>query len=72
MNKNGILNHVKEMISKLRRVSDKMSKVLEYHQALGLVPGQELDSKCLALKKQQSLDQVKVKKNLTFIKNTDF
>ena len=48
------------MISKLRRVSDKMSKVLEYHQALGLVPGQELDSKCLALKKQQSLDQVKV------------
>ena len=37
-----------------------MSNVLEYHQALGLVPLQELDTKCLALKKQQSLDQVKV------------
>ena len=55
-----MLKHVKEIISKLRTVSDKMSNVLEYHQALGLVPLQELDTKCLALKKQQSLDQVKV------------
>ena len=60
LNKTGVLKHVKEIISKLRTVSDKMSNVLEYHQALGLVPLQELDTKCLALKKQQSLDQVKV------------
>ena len=58
-----MLKHVKEIISKLRTVSDKMSNVLEYHQALGLVPLQELDTKCLALKKQQSLDQVKVDNN---------
>ena len=60
LNKTGILKHVKEIISKLRIVSDRMSAVLEYHQALGLVPLHELDQKCLALKKQQSLDQVKV------------
>ena len=59
LNKTGILKHVKEIISKLRTVSDKMSNVLEYHQSLGLVPLQELDQKCLALKKQQSIDQVK-------------
>ena len=59
LNKTGILKHVKEIISKLRIVSDRMSRVLEYHQALGLVPLHELDQKCLALKKQQSLDQVK-------------
>ena len=63
LNKTGILKHVKEIISKLRIVSDKMSNVLEYHQALGLVPLHELDQKCLALKKQQSLDQVKVMLN---------
>ena len=63
LNKTGILKHVKEIISKLRIVSDKMSNVLEYHQALGLVPLHELDQKCLALKKQQSLDQVKVIQN---------
>ena len=50
---------MKEIISKLRTVSDKMSNVLEYHQSLGLVPLQELDQRCLALKKQQSIDQVK-------------
>ena len=59
LNKTGILKHVKEIISTLRTVSDRMSSVLEYHQALGLVPLHELDQKCLALKKQQSLDQVK-------------
>ena len=62
LNKTGILKHVKEIISKLRIVSDKMRNVLEYHQALGLVPLHELDQKCLALKRQQSLDQVKVGK----------
>lgn len=51
---------MKEIISKLRTVSTKMGNVLEYHQALGLVPLHELDQKCLALKKQQSLEQVKV------------
>ena len=60
LNKTGILKHVKEIISKLRTVSTKMGNVLEYHQALGLVPLHELDQKCLALKKQQSLEQVKV------------
>lgn len=59
INKTGILKHVKEIISKLRTVSDKMNNVLEYHQSLGLVPLQELDQKCQALKKQQSIDQVR-------------
>ena len=36
-----------------------MNNVLEYHQSLGLVPLQELDQKCQALKKQQSIDQVR-------------
>ena len=58
INKTGILKHVKEIISKLRTVSDKMNNVLEYHQSLGLVPLQELDQKCLALKKQQSIGRV--------------
>ena len=62
LNKTGILKHVKEIISKLRTVSTKMGNVLEYHQALGLVPLHELDQKCLALKKQQSLEQVKVRR----------
>ena len=53
---------MKEIISKLRTVSTKMGNVLEYHQALGLVPLHELDQKCLALKKQQSLEQVKVRR----------
>ena len=66
LNKTGILKHVKEIISKLRIVSDKMRNVLEYHQALGLVPLHELDQKCLALKRQQSLDQVKVSKGEGF------
>ena len=39
LNKTGILKHVKEIISKLRIVSDRMSAVLEYHQALGLAGG---------------------------------
>ena len=60
LNKSGVLKHVKEIISKLRTVSDKMSNILEYHQALGLVPLPELDQKSLTLRKQQSLDQVKV------------
>ena len=57
LNKTGILKHVKEIITKLRTVSDKMSRVLEYHQALGLVPLQELDQR--SVKRQQSYDQVK-------------
>ena len=57
LNKTGILRHVKEIITKLRTVSDKMSRVLEYHQALGLVPLQELDQR--SVKRQQSYDQVK-------------
>jgi len=59
LNKSGVLKHVKEIISKLRTVSDKMGNILEYHQALGLVPIAELDQRSLSLKKQQSLDQVK-------------
>ena len=62
LNKSGVLKHVKEIITKLRTVSDKMSNILEYHQALGLVPLAELDQKSLTLRKQQSLDQVKVKR----------
>ena len=60
LNKSGVLRHVKEIISKLGTVSDKMCKILEYHQALGLVPLPELDQKSLTLKRQLSLDQVKV------------
>ena len=60
---------MKEIISKLRTVSTKMGNVLEYHQALGLVPLHELDQKCLALKKQQSLEQVKVSRIPTLIAN---
>ena len=69
LNKTGILKHVKEIISKLRTVSTKMGNVLEYHQALGLVPLHELDQKCLALKKQQSLEQVKVRRIPTLVAN---
>ena len=60
LNKSGVLKHVKEIISKLGSVSDKMSNILEYHQALGLVPLPELDQRSLTLKRQLSLDQVKV------------
>ena len=60
---------MKEIISKLRTVSTKMGNVLEYHQALGLVPLHELDQKCLALKKQQSLEQVKVRRIPTLVAN---
>jgi len=34
--------------------------VFEYHQALGLLPVPELEQRALTLRKQQSLDQVKV------------
>ena len=35
-------------------------QVFEYHQALGLLPVPELEQRALTLRKQQSLDQVKV------------
>ena len=60
LNKAGVLKHVKEIISKLRTVSAKMSNIFEYHQALGLVPLPELDQKSLSLRRQRSLDQVQV------------
>ena len=65
LNKSGVLRHVKEIISKLGTVSDKMCNILEYHQALGLVPLPELDQKSLTLKRQLSLDQVKVINSLS-------
>ena len=35
-------------------------QVFEYHQALGLLPVPELEQRALTLRKQQSLDEVKV------------
>ena len=61
LNKYGVLKHVKEIISKLRTVSDKMTNIFEYHQALGLVPLPELDQKTQSLRKQYGLDHVKVR-----------
>lgn len=59
LQKAGVLKHVKEIISKLRTVSDKLGNILEYHQALGLVPLPELEQRALNMRKQQGLQQVK-------------
>jgi len=58
LDKSGLLKHVKELITKIRKVTDKLVKVFEYHQALGLVPLPELEQRALSWRKQQSLDEI--------------
>jgi len=59
LSKTGVLKHVKDIIVKIRKVTEKLAKVFEYHQALGLLPVPELEQRALTLRKQQSLDEVK-------------
>merc|ERR550532_154261 len=59
LQKAGVLKHVKEIISKIRTVSDKLGNILEYHQALGLVPLPELEQRALSIRRQSGGQQVK-------------
>merc|ERR1719206_1362410 len=59
MHKAGVLKHVKEIISKIRTVSDKLGNILEYHQALGLVPLPELEQRALSIRRQSAGQQGK-------------
>merc|ERR550532_1537294 len=59
LQKAGVLKHVKEIISKIRSVSDKLGNILEYHQALGLVPLPELEQRALNIRRQSGGQQMK-------------
>ena len=59
LQKAGVLKHVKEIISKIRTVSDKLGNILEYHQALGLVPLPELEQRALNIRRHSGGQQMK-------------
>ena len=60
LDKAAILSHIKDIVSKLKTVSSNMRNIFEYHQALGLLPLQELDQKSLSIRKERSMYPVQV------------
>ena len=36
LNKAGVLKHIRDLIGTIRKINNKLSKVLEYHQAMGM------------------------------------
>jgi len=49
LNKSGILKQIREMATTLKNINTRLSKVFEYHQAMGLNPEQ----KAVSLKQKQ-------------------
>ncbi len=68
LNKDGLLEQVKDLIGTLNKINSKLTRVFEYHQAMGVIPEKKKHS--LAFKQQQSAELIPLRSVYTSLFST--
>ena len=67
LNKAGVLKHIRDLLSTIRKLNNKLSRVLEYHQAMGFDVDKLEEKKNLALMEKSSPIHRRTPQNATFV-----